>query len=490
MPKSRLKAHSIMMERDPVLRDRKKLSLSTTPEVILPFLVCLFVIFPVWIIVLLPLSVICVIWKKLTDSKVQVVQGKDIVPLSVSGVPSSDRVFDIILFGATGFTGKMAAVYLAKNYGSKVKWAIAGRRKAALEQVQQEIVTEYPALQSIPILIADSSNVDSLNAMCKQTKVVISTAGPFGMYGSELVKSCVVNGTHYCDITGETDWVRRMVDLYDNAAKQTGARIVSFCGHDCVPWDLAVLEASERLASRGEQITEINCFDEVRADPSGGTMATIFYSLTNRERYESRLGFDPLLKEAGTDTKSENKLISKNQTFLGYSKEFQAWVGPFVMAMVMCNCVRRSNALNKYSSKIIYREAQVYPSFMAGFVTVTGLAAFGTSLMIPPLSWFLQKFILPKPGQGPSETSMNAGWLKVTAFAKGSKGGKTRVEFYFPTDPGYRDTARILVESGLVLALQAHEIKVGGGLWTPAACQVRTGNTQYLITSSRYLVFI
>ena len=192
---------------------------------------------------------------------------------------------DIVVFGATGFTGKMAAKYIARQYGCRFRWAIAGRRRAALEAVRNELSLIDNSLSNLPIIIADSADLVSLHSMTMLTKVVITTAGPFDKYGSDLVRYCAENGTHYCDITGETDWVRKMIDLHDNVAKRTGARIVSFCGHDCVPWDLCVLELSKKLQSRGETLDEVSFFDFIRSAPSGGTMATVFHSLQNRFYY-------------------------------------------------------------------------------------------------------------------------------------------------------------------------------------------------------------
>jgi short subunit dehydrogenase-like uncharacterized protein len=377
--------------------------------------------------------------------------------ISSSGIlgKSSDlskRKYDIVVFGATGFTGKMVAIYLAKKYGRSVRWAIAGRRLSALEEVRatcaalHKDLSENPT-ESIPIIIADSGDMASLHAMTEQAVCVVATAGPFDKYGSPLVESCARQGTHYCDITGETDWVRKMIDQHDDTARQSGARIVNFCGHDCIPWDLLVLESAKVLRRKGEALECVSFYDEIDSAPSGGTMDTVFHSLGDRTKYTSRLGFDPLLKTAAPapasgHQPSSNRVTSQTQSFLGYSKEYGAWVGPFVMAMVMCNCVRRSNALNNYSAKLVYREAMVYPSFMAAYVGVAQLLVLGTVLMCPPLKHLMQKHVLPAPGQGPSEADMDRGFLRVTGIATGSGGTQVRSSLYFPTDPGYRDTAR------------------------------------------------
>jgi short subunit dehydrogenase-like uncharacterized protein len=466
---------------DPMVRDKKALPLSGFWSVLPSFLSFLFIVTPLWLFVLVPITLIFQLFIKLY----QVVCGsKPKVITTTSGEletlnqlidqrpdpATRTREFDLVVFGTTGFTGKMVAIYIAKRYGASFKWAIAGRRRDALEQIRDELTLINNDLRNLPIVIADSSDAASLDAMTGRTKVVITTAGPFSRYGSALVKWCAVNGTHYCDITGETDWVREMIDKYDTIARKTGARIVSFCGHDCIPWDLAVLECAKQLKKKGETITEIHFYDEINSAPSGGTLDTALSILTSRVVYKSLLGFDPLLKSTNGE-KSTHKFISQNQSFLGYSSEFQSWTGFFVMAMVMANCVRRSNAINNYSTKLVYKEAAVHPSFMAAFITQVGFLVFGTALYCPPLKSFLQTCCLPKPGQGPSEASMDEGFLRVTGIATGSNGGKARAVFYFPTDPGYRDTARMLVESGLVLALQGDKVKVSGGVWTPATCQ-------------------
>lgn len=242
-----------------------------------------------------------------------------------------------------------------------------------------------------------------------------------------------------------------MIDKYDDKAKKTNARIVHFCGHDCVPWDLIVLECNNLLKKQNETITEIHCYDEIFADASGGTFATIFHSLNKRIQYKSSLGYDPLIKTTPGNYCDENlkstiSFRSDNQSFLGYSNEYKHWIGPFVMAMVMANCVRRSVALNKYSSKLLYKESVVYPSFIAGVIQLIDMMLIGMAIMIPPLKWlFLTTGIIPKPGEGPSIETMNKGFLKITAFATGSLNGKVKVQFYFPTDPGYRDTVNFLL---------------------------------------------
>jgi short subunit dehydrogenase-like uncharacterized protein len=159
---------------------------------------------------------------------------------------------------------------------------IAGRRKDALESIRNELAVIDKDLAKLPIVVADSSSPDSLKALVLSTNVVISTTGPFAKYGSLLVELCAQFGTNYCDITGEIDWVRQMIDKYDDVAKASGARIVNMCGHDCVPWDLMVLECSKTLKAKGENLASIDLYDEIRATASGGTIATLLHSLEDR----------------------------------------------------------------------------------------------------------------------------------------------------------------------------------------------------------------
>jgi hypothetical protein len=232
---------------DLLVRDKKKVPLSGS-SVVPAFTGFVLLGVPTWLIILLPAAILCQIALKIYNglfSKTEKAPRKEIsVPETPSmlSTETASRKLDLVIYGATGFTGKIASKYVAKNYGKTLKWGIAGRRRDALEKVRQEL---GPELQDLPLLIADSSDHDALKAMVKQTKVVISTAGPFMLHGTVLVAACAEYGTHYCDITGEADWVRQMILRFDGLARRSGSRIVHFCGHDCVPWDLSVLALSQ-----------------------------------------------------------------------------------------------------------------------------------------------------------------------------------------------------------------------------------------------------
>jgi short subunit dehydrogenase-like uncharacterized protein len=431
-------------EKDLLVKDNKKLAHSGC-SVLTPFLALLLLGVPLWLGLMLPLTLL---WKLLAlPCKLCTRPPKpNTPPEPAAPAERPAEQLDIVLFGATGFTGNLAARYVAKTYGTSVKWAIAGRRRSALEMLRAELAETVPGLSTaLRIIVCDSNDTAQLAALVAQTKVVLTTVGPFARYGSPLVAACAAAGTHYCDITGESDWVREMVDRHDDTCRRTGARVVHFCGHDCVPWDIAVQACAQKVAEKGkgERLSAVRCYDDMRGSASGGTMATVFESLQDRAKYRasacrdaSGKSFDPLLREAAPGSgRSGCATKANNQSCCGYSDEGKAWVGPFVMAMVMANCIRRSNALLGYGPKLKYYEAARYPSFPAAFVSVFGLVLFGTCLACPPLAWLLRTCVLPSPGQGPSEATMNAGFLRVTVCAEGEHGTSAKCSFYFPTDP-------------------------------------------------------
>eukprot|EP00697_Spironema_sp_BW2_P009554 gnl/Spiro4/24506_TR12145_c0_g1_i1.p1 gnl/Spiro4/24506_TR12145_c0_g1~~gnl/Spiro4/24506_TR12145_c0_g1_i1.p1 ORF type:complete len:504 (-),score=88.61 gnl/Spiro4/24506_TR12145_c0_g1_i1:118-1629(-) len=459
---------------DWVAADGKRLPYSGF-SVFFYFLFCLLAVLPFWLVVLLPLTIICQLLKlplRLFSSRAKSsspeISVESLARFSGS-VPYASRKYDLVLFGATGFTGELAARYLASGYKDrfKGKFALAGRRRDALLDIQRQLIAVHPDAGEFDILVADVNDLPSLHAVVSNTRVVITTVGPYARYGTPLVALCATLGTHYCDITGEADWVRQMIDKYDDAARASGARIVHFCGHDCIPWDLLTQSVASHFQSSNQQLASVTMYDEIRASASGGTIETILESLKDRVPYKSKIPFDPMDKMTSGE-RSSCKVVNANRKFLGRSRGF--WVGPFLMAAVNVNCVRRSNAMLGYGPQLVYEEAVVYPSFFAGFVTNIGLLILGTSFFCPPLLWVLQKFVLPAPGQGPSKASMEAGFLQVTAHATGTKGGRVRAKIYFPVDPGYRDTARMLVEAGMT-HLQTDEINSycpQGGVYTPA----------------------
>jgi short subunit dehydrogenase-like uncharacterized protein len=443
----------------PAERDQKKVLFRTWGEALLPFIGTTVFVVPIWLGVLLPLSLVSlgvksVLRKKTMKAPINLENVKVIKKASdVTG-----REYDVVLFGATGFTGRLSALYLAKTYGLKqFRWAIAGRRLDALKAIRDELVAIDPALKDLPIIIADSNDHASIDRMASSTKCVITTSGPFARYGKYLVQSCAAHGTHYCDITGETDFVREMVDTYDDLARESGAFIISSCGNDCVPWDLLLLECAKHFSKQGgdDKIVKFECYIEGSFEPSGGTLETAISIFNERSQVKTRLGFNPMLKNPKNGQKNNLRMTQKHPMFLSYEPRIKKWLGPFVMTGVNASCLKRSNTVNEYTDKLFYREGLVFPNFGAAFVTMMGMIVFATALTIPPLQWLMRKYFLPAPGQGPSERTMDAGFLQLSGYATTNTKKECKALMYFPTDTGYRDTvisySRIIFSGLLVI---------------------------------------
>lgn len=374
--------------------------------------------------------------------------------------------YDITLFGATGFTGRLAVQYVFENYGSKLRWAIAGRSEAKLMALAKE------SGGSPGVIVADSDDVASLEAMASQSKVVVSFAGPFGRYGSKLVSACARAGVDYCDITGEIDWVRDMIEAHDDTARSTGARIVPLCGHDSVPWDLMTMVLSRELkeANASEQLLSVDLWDKIRSSPSGGTLETALSIIHGGRPKKSALGYDPLLKSASgaaaACTLTANNVSRVTKEAGGTAR------GMFVMASVNAAAAKRSNALLGYGASVTYREGQAFSSAWKARKVEMLLLTMFVVLKLPWLTALCRSWgWLPKPGDGPSIEEMSKGFLHVTGEARGTEGGRVAATLTFPTDPGYKDTARMAVEAGLALALEGDRVSSRGGVLTPASCQ-------------------
>lgn len=223
---------------------------------------------PIIHVVLLPLALLSVLAKRCKRRSGKRPQTCDVTDVNPSRKPRNSRKYDLVLVGATGFTGQLCGQYLAKRYGlSQVKWAIAGRSKAKLEEIKAKWQALNPTMKNLEVLSMNLDNDEQIAAVVEDTKVIISTAGPFSLSGTKLVAKCAQNGTDYCDITGEVAWVRQMAQKYDNIAAKSGARIVSCCGCDSTPWDIAVFSTVSYLKGKfpSDEIVQINCFDDLHS---------------------------------------------------------------------------------------------------------------------------------------------------------------------------------------------------------------------------------
>ncbi|HSP78791.1 MAG TPA: saccharopine dehydrogenase NADP-binding domain-containing protein, partial [Myxococcaceae bacterium] len=263
---------------------------------------------------------------------------------------SSKADFDIILWGATGFTGRLVAEYLAKTWDThRARWALAGRSRSKLEEVRAGLAALNPACAELPLLLGDAKDSASLDALVSRTRVIISTVGPYARHGSELVAACARGGTDYCDLTGEVQWIRRMIDAHHEQARETGARIVHTCGFDSIPSDLGVLMLQEYMREQhGGHCSSVHYYlTRGRGGVSGGTVASLLQAVeeSTADRSVRRILGNPhaLDPEPRRGTPEE-----KDQMGVRYSEELGQWTGPFVMASVNTRVVRRSNALLGY----------------------------------------------------------------------------------------------------------------------------------------------
>jgi short subunit dehydrogenase-like uncharacterized protein len=385
----------------------------------------------------------------------------------------SKRDFDIVVWGATGFTGRLVAEHLLERYGSgnSLRWAMAGRNEDKLKMVRDGL---GPGAKDIPLIRADSHDPESLLGMVQRTSVVCSTVGPFARHGSELVAACATSGTDYCDITGEVQWVRKMIDAHEETARRSGARIVHCCGFDSVPSDLGVLFTQRQMEklyggpcdsiklrvrrmkgtfSGGTVASLLNALDEARADPQ------------TRRAMGNPYGLNPAGEQRGPD--------GPDQSRPKWDPDVDSWTAPFVMAAVNTRVVRRSNALTGYSygKSFRYQEAVMTgrgPGGWARAVSMTAtLGGFLVAASLKPARALMNRMFLPQPGEGPSAEARRKGYFDILLVGtRGPDSILTRVRA--DRDPGYGATSRMLGESAVCLAQD--ELDTTGGSWTPASC--------------------
>lgn len=387
--------------------------------------------------------------------------------------------YDIVVFGATSFVGQILTRYLADYLSGQtetVRWAIAGRSESKLQEVKRSLGA---AGQSLPFIVADAANESQLRAMCAQTRVVVSTVGPYALYGEPLVKVCAESGTDYCDLTGETQWIKKMVDRYEAVAKQSGARIVHCCGFDSVPSDMGVYFLQQQAMKQwGAPATHVKMrVKTLKGGASGGTVA----SMINVVREAAS---DPALRKELRNPYSlcpSGHGFTARQHYVGgaeFDADFDAWAAPFVMAAVNERVVHRSNALTgkAYGSNFTYDEGMLTGSGIKGRMTaltmVAGLAGFMVGVAIPPTRKLMERFMLPKPGEGPSPEAQLAGRYDLRFVGRTDQGQTLRSRVTGDRDPGYGSTGKMLGQAALSIALDhvkdGAKASKGGGFWTPA----------------------
>jgi len=382
----------------------------------------------------------------------------------------ANKEFDLVLFGATGFTGKLTAEYLIKKRPA-LRWALAGRSRDKLERVRDDLAAIDPAARDLPILVGDSLDRAAMDSIAARARVVCTTVGPYARYGGPLVAACAEHGSAYCDLTGETPWIREMIDAHHERAAETGARIVNCCGFDSIPSDLGVFVLHDHLAKQGKQLAEAH-YRLVRAKGglSGGTAASIFNIAT-------QMG-DPKVRRALGDPYALNPKGSPRGPDKGdllhpaRDAETGHWIAPFVMASINTRIVRRSNALFDfaYGRDFRYDEAIDMGRGPLGLARATGLSAgmagFMIAVGIGPTRKLLERK-LPSPGEGPSREERENGYFRIEIHAKSTDGERLRARVEADNDPGYGATAKMLAESALCLAQD--DLPARGGILTTAA---------------------
>ena len=380
------------------------------------------------------------------------------------------REFDIVLWGATGFTGRLVAEYLVRNYlggEAGLRLALAGRNKAKLEEVANEV-----GAPQLPLLIGESFDADSLNAIAAKAEVLITTVGPYAKYGAEIVAACVRNGTDYCDLTGETNFIRAMIDAHEDEAKRTGARIVHCCGYDSIPSDLGTLMVQEAFKRRhGGYASQVKMASvQMRGGPSGGTIASMFNmvdELKENPGLRKIMGNPYALNPKGVRGPDKG-----DQTGARFDKDLDMWTGAFIMAGINTRVVRRSHALMglPWGEDFRYSEVTGTGKGVKGWSRAAsigiGMVAFMGSAALPFTRSFVEKR-LPSPGEGPSKEVRENGAFKTLLVALGN-GQAERAVVADQRDPGYGSTAVMLSEAAICLALEGARLSSEGGILTPA----------------------
>ena len=366
----------------------------------------------------------------------------------------ASREFDIIVYGATGFTGRLVAEYLTQHYAGRKdapKWAMAGRSTAKLAEVRDLI----GAPKDTPLVVADASDPATLNAMAARATVILTTVGPYQLYGNELVAACVKAGTAYADLCGEPGWMREMIDEHEAAAKASGARITFSCGFDSIPFDLGVhfLQA-EAVKRHGKPAPRVKGrVRKMAGGASGGTIASLTETL---KAVAKKPSLALLLKSSFALTPGFEGPSQPTGLFPEYDSATGTWTAPFVMAPINTKNVHRTNFLlgHAWGADLVYDEMVMTTIGDAGKAMAEAMAKanpFGESKL--------------KPGEGPSKEERENGFYDILFIGEYPDGTTVRASVQGDRDPGYGSTSKMLAETGIALLAN----KGAGGVWTPGA---------------------
>ena len=369
-----------------------------------------------------------------------------------------DKKYEIIVYGATGFTGQICCKYLRDNYKDLV-WAMAGRNKEKLDQIKSDFNLECD------VIVADGADLEALRSLASQTKVVLSTAGPFARYGSLLVQACVENATHYTDITGENHWVKGLIDKHHGEAASKGIRIIPSCGYDSIPSDIGALFT---ISQFNKAVSRVDVYQEALGGASGGTTETMFTmdGLSKEMR-------DPFVLNPEDTVSEEQREKSKDGFSIEQVEGIDGWAGMGLMAVANTRVVRRSAALMEQNQKPYGNNFTFGEHGLFSTKRMARLASFGLLMAFlvisTPIKHLVRRF-LPKPGEGPSQEQQDNGWFRSTFVALSEDGERKVCSMYGSGDPGYKSTAKLVCESAIALA-QSNDLPGGneyGGVLTSA----------------------
>jgi short subunit dehydrogenase-like uncharacterized protein len=383
------------------------------------------------------------------------------------------REFDLILWGASGFTGRLVAEHLARvGPARRLRWAVGGRNAEKLGAMLREI-----GMPDIPVVLGDSQDPRSMADLARRTRAVCSTVGPYALYGAELVAACADMGTHYCDLSGEVHWMRRMIDQHEARAVETGARLVHSCGFDSIPSDLGCLFLQQHAIERyGRPCGSVKLFvRKMKGTFSGGTVASMLNALevAKHSPEERRIMGNPYALNPAGQRKGPD---GRDQARPHRDPDCDCWTAPFVMAAINTRIVRRSHALLgwPWGRRFRYSESVVTGKGLAGLARATAMTAalggFMAAASIGPARVLMNRLFLPQPGEGPNEAAREAGGFEMLLIGRHPAASERHISARVTgrRDPGYGATARMLGEAAICLALDGDKLPVAGGSWTPA----------------------
>ena len=384
----------------------------------------------------------------------------------------SDRRYDLVLFGATGFTGRLVAEHLLARRGVNrdISWALAGRSRSKLEAVREDLQGADPP-EPIALVEADSADPKSLTRLAESARVVCTTVGPYTRYGSDLVAACAAAGTHYCDLTGEVPWIAEMIDAHQATAEASGARILHCCGFDSIPSDLGTWFVQQAMQEQhGVYAPRVRGrVGKSQGSASGGTIASMLVVVEQAardRRLRRRLRDKYFLYPAGETPGPE----VRDQIGAAYDPRFERWTAPFVMSLINERVVRRTNALRGFpwGRDFNYDESMLCSNRAQALGVSLALGAGVLGVGTGPGRKLAQRF-LPEPGEGPAREARERGFFEVFFHAEHPQDSDLdlRARVYGDRDPGYGATSRMLGETALCLT--EDDMDLPGGLWTPAS---------------------